>query len=563
MMSHSLKKTAVLAALAFLVSNVSDAAPLSHGFCRTHDGTSLRALLNGRVADAQRGVRARAAAQVSQVGEVAVIRDQGDLLKKANPIDLQGKGLEFLPGYTASLIPQPVGPDGTLVRLGDDATLESPLPFAFPFFGAAYDKVFINSDGNLTFTRGDASSTDRDLARLVSGPPRIAPLLADLDPSAGGSVTTTARADVFIVKWTNVPQFGVPDKNTFQVSLFPNGRIVFAYDPVNLSPSLSEGVVGISAGGGAEGLSIVDLTATAATAFTTSIAESFSLENDISLTAIARALYSAYSDDFNQIVVYTNRTYIPRSQSAFAYQSIVRNEVGGIGTAIGNGSAAYGSGGKLESIVMMDRYEKYSENPTERVLREETSLSVLAHEVGHRWLTRVRYNDGTATNSDLLGRQQAHWSFYVHSAGSHDEGNDIQDLGGGAFRTGPSSQRYGPLDQYLMGIRMPEEVPPLFVIKNPVHDGEQSAERAPQSNVDIKGTRKDVPLAQIIAALGERTPPARSAGAAPWRIAFVYVTDGGSDDPVGIARINTIRAQFEGFFQNSTEGRWSVETRLR
>ena len=76
------------------------------------------------------------------------------------------------------------------------------------------------------------------LARLISGPPRVAPLLADLDPGSGGLVTTTASSLSFSVKWTDVPQFEIPDKNTFELTLFPDGRIAFSYDATNLTAAI-------------------------------------------------------------------------------------------------------------------------------------------------------------------------------------------------------------------------------------------------------------------------------------------------------------------------------------
>lgn len=537
-----------------------------HPFCATYPGSDLVPMVRSLEARARRGMRAAGsntkAAEVTRNGNVAMLLDKGDLVYKANSMDLQGKGLEFRPGYTVSRVDRPLGPDGTAITLGDDDSREVPLPFAFPFFGKTYDKAFVNSDGNLTFEAADNASTSRTLSRLVAGPPRVAPLLADLDPGKGGRITTTARADGFSVKWTEVPQFEVADKNTFELTLFPDGRISFSYDATNLSPVVQEGASGISAGGSIEGLQTADLSEVAGLSFSRSIGESFHSEVGIDLEAVARAFYSKFGDDYQQLLVYTNRSYIPRSQSAFAYETTVKNQISGIGTGVGDDSASFGSRGALESMVLMDTFGKYSANPADRVLREETTLSVLAHEVGHRWLATARFSDGGVSSTELLGRQQAHWSFYMHSSGSHDEGNDIEDLGGGQFKTGGTSKRYGPLDQYLMGIRPSAEVPPFFFIRNPIADGVQSAERAPESNVDIKGTRKDVTVADVIAAMGPRSPaPAPNPPA--WRVAFLYVTDGDSSDGTAVALVESIRSQFEAYFSLSTEGRLSIETRLK
>jgi hypothetical protein len=547
-------------------ASIASAEGLKHPFCATYPGSDLVPLVSSREKQARFGVRSASsntrAAGASRIGDVAMLVDQGDLVFPVNALDLQGKGLEFRPGYTASRVDRPLDPDGAAIVLGDDDSREVPLPFAFPFFGKSYDKAFVNSDGNLTFEAADNASTARTLARLVSGPPRVAPLLADLDPSSGGKVTTTSTPQSFSVKWTDVPQFGIPDKNTFELTLFPDGRITFSYDSQYLTAGLAEGASGIAAGGGAEGLLTTDLSQVAGAAFTRAIGESFRSETSIDLTAVARAFYGAFGDDYQQLIVYTNRTYIPRSQGAFAYELTIRNNIAGIGTGAVDDGAAYGSRSGLESVVLMDSVAKYSANPGDRVLREETSLSVLAHEVGHRWLATARYSDQGVVSTELLGRQKAHWSFFMNSSGSHDEGNQIEDLGGGMFKTGPASQRYGPLDQYLMGLRPPEEVPPFFVIRNPVLEGELSAERAPQSNVEIRGTKRDVTAADVIAAMGPRSPaPAPNPPA--WRVAFVYVTQGDPGDAAGVALVERIRSLFDAYFPLSTEGRLSIETRLK
>src|SRR5205085_1135495 len=112
---------------------------------------------------------------------------------------------------------------------GDDDTAGFDLPFAFPFFGGSYRRVFVNSDGNLSFVSGDSAVTDRSLGRMTAGPPRIAGLFMDLDPSkAQNGVSTLAEAERFVVSWTAVPEFqdfGMGPRQTFQVRLYPDGRI--------------------------------------------------------------------------------------------------------------------------------------------------------------------------------------------------------------------------------------------------------------------------------------------------------------------------------------------------
>ena len=50
------------------------------------------------------------------------------------------------------------------------------------------------------------------------------------------------------------------------------------------------------------------------------------------------------------------------------------------------------------------------------------------------------------------------------------EGNDIEALGGGAFRTIAAAQRYSRLDLYAMGLATPAtEVSPFFFVDAPLN----------------------------------------------------------------------------------------------
>jgi hypothetical protein len=331
------------------------------------------------------------------------------------------------------------------------------LPFAFRFFGQSYSEVFVNSDGNLTFGSGDSASTARSVGRLVSGAPRIAPLFADLDPSTSGSVSTLSQGDRFTVAWTDVPQFERTDKSSFQVTLHSDGRIEFAYG-TNVSAFIAEGVVGIAPGGEKGGLTATDLSAATNVTFGGAVVESFRETPDIDTVATARKFYATHPDDYQGLVVFTSTRLTP--QGVFAYEMTIKNQDRGIGDQIYDRSASYGSGGRLESFAMMDNVSKYPDDPELRFLGEDSALAVVAHEAGHRWLARALFRSSGANSTALLGRDQVHWSFFMDSDGSHLEGNDIEDAGGGQFRTAAAGVRYGPLDQYLMGIRRPPRCRP-------------------------------------------------------------------------------------------------------
>ncbi len=135
----------------------------------------------------------------------------------------------------------------------DQELFTFPEGFTFPFFGQVYDRVTVNTDGNLTFGQGDSTSTARDEERFLSGPPRIAPLFTDLDPSVEGSIQALFDGTSLVFQWTDVPEytaFGIAPGNTFGARLFPDGSVEFEYDQVKVtSDSGIQAIVGMTPGG--------------------------------------------------------------------------------------------------------------------------------------------------------------------------------------------------------------------------------------------------------------------------------------------------------------------------
>ena len=105
-----------------------------------------------------------------------MLQDAGDLIARANPMDLGDVGLRLMPntsgGYDVSKTAYGFRQSlGSRIPLGDDDMREVLLSFVFPFFGNGYDRVFVNSDGNITFGEGDTASTERSVSRLLTGAP--------------------------------------------------------------------------------------------------------------------------------------------------------------------------------------------------------------------------------------------------------------------------------------------------------------------------------------------------------------------------------------------------------
>jgi hypothetical protein len=481
----------------------------------------------------------------------------------ANPFDLGGAAIRFEPngrgGYDVRRATGGFRPDlGRRLRLADDDTSQEALSFSFPFYGAARASAFVNSDGNLTFGEGDVATTARSLGRVLTGVPRVAPFFADLDPSAGGGMFVSAAADAFTVTWCAVPDFDATGRVTAQASLLAGGAVEIRIDA---STTLKDAVVALSPGA-AGSFAPVDLSAVSGTADggASAVGEVFAAEASLDLVATSRRFYAEFADRYDQLVVWTD-TRVTES-GTFAFESTVKNSIAGIGQELVDFSAAYGSGGRLSSLVVMDDLGKYPADPGQRANGENTTLSLVAHETGHRWGATLQFRDaGGGTSDAWLGRQRAHWSFYCDSDASVLEGNDIEDQGGGAFRTVATVQRYSPFDLYAMGLLAEAEVPRAFYVQGP-SGASQDREAAPRTGVPFTGTRREVSIGDVVAAMGPRNPPAASSPR-EHRQAWVYVVARGrTADPAAIAKLETIRRAFEPFFSNATGGRMSLETRL-
>jgi hypothetical protein len=490
---------------------------------------------------------------------IAILEDNGgDLIIRPNLFDLANSGLRFTPaggGYAVTA----TGADfratlGRTVTLSDDDSAEQTIPFPFEFYGRRFTSLFLNSDGNLTFEQGDNASTERGLGRLKTGAPRIAPFFADLDPSAGGGVFVDSAPDAMTITWCGVHGFERAETISVQAALFSGGAIEFRFG----SSSLTDAIVALSPGH-ADSFTAIDLKpAGGRVSGPVPVGEQFISSPSLDLVEASRRFYRTHPDDFDQLVFFTDTTVVT---DAFAFESTVKNTVTGTGLQVVDSAAELGSAGALQSVVNMDRISKYGLAPAAKVFGENSTLGILAHETGHRWLTRLQFLDADRTISDqLLGRQRAHWSFFLDSDGSVMEGNEIEDLGGGAFRTVSSTEKYSRLDLYAMGLANAAEVPRFFYIDAPISGFDREDQAV--VGVAITGTRRDVLIQDVIGAMGARVPAAADSPRVH-RQAYVFVRRSTAVlDPQDLTRLGRIREQFGPFFSRATENRMTVRTTL-
>ena len=528
-----------------------------------------------------RGGRAAAPSAASKdVGEIAVMDDSGGLVARLNEFNLDRKTLVFTPATAgASRYRFSVTDDSydagaasagaRLEGLEDDDAREIELRFAFPFFGTTYRRVYVNSDGNLTFGESDTAITERSLGRMTAGPPRIAGLFRDLDPSMSrNGVTVLSGPDQLVVSWVAVPEYreaGIGPVQTFQIRLSASGKIEFAYAGINTTSAL----VGISPGRLQGPTSVVTFLEGSGEEYAATVAERFGRDNEIDVVAAAQKFYQSHEDAYDYLVFF-NTLGISAGGTAVSYELTVRSRDLGTGDPPVDVGAQFGSPRRLRAVLNLGPLSQFPDNPNEfvsgRVLSRDTPITILAHEAGHLFLAYASIRDPQDPEArPMLGYQQAHWAFTFNSEASLAEGNRIRDrwdsepAAAPRFLTTAVTEGFSPLDQYLMGLRAPEEVPGSFLVTS----ASVSPLRHPQVGVSFDGQRRDIAVEEIIRAEGRRTPD-HTVAQRHFRFAFILLSPSGTEPSAAeLQKLETFRREFETYFHQATSQRASADATLR
>lgn len=176
---------------------------------------------------------------------------QAELFTSSNTFDLSGSTVTFSSSdydtpCTKNEVEQfPSG--GVELSLADDGWAEVGFTngFEFTFFGVSYDRVFVGSNGYLTFGQGDTEwrTSLANHNRL----PRVSVLYNDMSPDEESTVSYVQTAEMFVVTYNNIKQFDQDDRrSTFQVALMRDGSISMSYPEVVNGNDI---IVGLSNGG--------------------------------------------------------------------------------------------------------------------------------------------------------------------------------------------------------------------------------------------------------------------------------------------------------------------------
>jgi len=169
--------------------------------------------------------------------------------------------------------------DGIALGLGDDDSAMVGLGFSFPYQGADWTEVYVNSNGNLTFGSGDTDFSE-SVSEFLSDQPRIAPLWDDLSPNNGGQVIVEYGSGSATVSFIGVPEFFSTGSNTFSVTMYDDGTYEIDFGLV----SATDGLTGTTEGNGAADPGPTDLSAGGPFAAAGTTYEQFTGGNPFDLT---------------------------------------------------------------------------------------------------------------------------------------------------------------------------------------------------------------------------------------------------------------------------------------
>jgi len=514
----------------------------------------------------------------ADASHVLVVEDDGTVLTPPEPLPLGGRRLTFSPtplgGYGTR-----VGPSRGLLRRGTridfagrpDGVARIGLRTPVFFFGQPYEEIFVHAQGAVSFGEPIAASPRASasgdlLSGLLGGPPAVAVLWNELvttDPTEPGrGVYVDQTDDATILTWyqtASVRPVGAP--NTFRVTLSSDGVVDLDYGAL----STRWGVVGLTPGGDRDGARLVDFASAPRVAPRSATFAWYRDLPQLNEIALARKVYQQLPDRFQFLTVFTTQ---PVDGPSPVWSTTVQNADRGIGMPAFDHSALFGSS-TLEHIVVMNDVAFYDDDPDEspRVASyayAPSTLAVLAHETGHRWLAYAGGIDPSFAGGD------GHWSYVLDSGASFLGGNALVQNPDGRFTSTAAMAAYGPLDRYLMGLAAPEEIAPFFVVDD-AHDfvpprsraGEAFSEQShPEAGVRFSGTRRDVTIDEVVAHAGPREPDAQQARTS-FRMATVLVVPAGTQaDEAQVAKVESVRRAFGPFFRAATGNRARMHTWL-
>ena len=115
----------------------------------------------------------------------------------------------------------------------DDDSVRINIGFNFPFNSTTYDRVWINSNGMLSFSSSNTAYSNTGIPYNQEAQ-SIYPYWDDMNRNSGGTIRYETLGNAsnrhLVISWNNVPHYSNTGSYSFQVVLYEDGGIRFRYD---------------------------------------------------------------------------------------------------------------------------------------------------------------------------------------------------------------------------------------------------------------------------------------------------------------------------------------------
>jgi hypothetical protein len=286
---------------------------------------------------------------------------------------------------------------------------------------------------------------------------------------------------------------------------------------------------------------------------------------------ITDSLYSGFYEGFNDDYQYVTFLILRDLSLFFAFYQPYSNDVYGIGYDSIYAGEVFDTTDdtQVDGIIFMNYWGLWYED-------EYAGHYVFGQEFMHRWGAFTNVSHDSLDQDALLGRDAAHWSYWLDTPNSPMEGNDWEDNGDGTWTIDTdTTPGYSDLDLYLMGFAGADEVGAqtfLAVSEDEQDRVNREAASTPEAFADEQGDRTNAitvaatpvefGVDAIIAAEGERSPGVDESPRA-FRMAFVVLVldgDDASDETLG--KIDELRERWEAGWDADVGYRADLDTTL-
>jgi hypothetical protein len=180
------------------------------------------------------------------------------------------------------------------------------------------------------------------------------------------------------------------------------------------------------------------------------------LEDQADFKAVTKAIYTHLDDVYDFVFILAVAQDQPESLGYYGINHTVQNPTQGLGGNVYDNTAAYGSKGRLKSVLFMPRTEYIKSGP-------------FLHEIAHYWANHgfIESTVGGHWGYASTGGQLGGFDELVTLENGSYQGKMEGQNGFGTFANGGNSVPYSNVELYMMGLIGPDELEPIQVAQNP------------------------------------------------------------------------------------------------